>query len=134
VNPSKDRPSDEFNEVLEQWISNSIDGNPHICPMRLKSHYKVDPFMELDNLNDAMDGSSMVTSFLLKKRINPTLIHQYHILENSNSQSGSSLGSVRVHSLTLFCTPRSIRCVSRLPSCSALLQALALVASLRLGL
>jgi len=28
-------------------------------------------------------------------------------------QSGSSLGSVRVHSLTLSCTPRSIRCASR---------------------
>jgi hypothetical protein len=32
---------------------------------------------------------------------------------DSNSQSGSSLGSVKVHSLTLFCTPRSIKCDSR---------------------
>jgi hypothetical protein len=30
----------------------------------------------------------------------------------SNSQNGSSLGSVRVHSLTLFCTPGNIRCDS----------------------
>jgi hypothetical protein len=32
---------------------------------------------------------------------------------DSNSQNGSSLESVRVHSLTLFCTPRSMRCDSR---------------------
>jgi len=28
MNPSKDPPSDEFIEVLEEWISRSIDGNP----------------------------------------------------------------------------------------------------------
>jgi hypothetical protein len=32
---------------------------------------------------------------------------------DSNSQNGSSLGSVRVHSLIVFCTPRSMRCDSR---------------------
>jgi hypothetical protein len=32
-----------------------------------------------------------------------------------NSQSGSSLRSVRVHSLTLSCTPGSMRCGSRNP-------------------
>ncbi len=32
---------------------------------------------------------------------------------DSNSQNVSSLGSVKVHSLTLFCTPRSMRCDSR---------------------
>jgi hypothetical protein len=32
---------------------------------------------------------------------------------DSNSQSGSSLGSVKVHSLTLSCTPRSMKCDSR---------------------
>jgi hypothetical protein len=31
---------------------------------------------------------------------------------DSNSQNGSSLGSVRVHSLTLFCTLRGMRCDS----------------------
>jgi hypothetical protein len=31
----------------------------------------------------------------------------------SNSQNGSSFGSVRVHALTFFCTPRSTRCDSR---------------------
>jgi hypothetical protein len=34
-------------------------------------------------------------------------------IRDSNSQSGSSLGSVRVHSLTLSYTPGSIRCDSR---------------------
>jgi len=29
---------------------------------------------------------------------------------DSNSQSGSSLGSVRVHSLTFSCTPKNMRC------------------------
>jgi len=33
--------------------------------------------------------------------------------QDSNSQSGSSLGSVRVHSLTLSYTPRSMRCDSQ---------------------
>jgi hypothetical protein len=32
---------------------------------------------------------------------------------DSNSQSGSFLGSVRVHSLTLFCTLRSTKCDSQ---------------------
>jgi len=32
---------------------------------------------------------------------------------NSNSQSGNSLGSVRVHSLTLSHTPRSMKCDSQ---------------------
>ncbi len=34
-------------------------------------------------------------------------------IRDSNSQSGSSLGSVKVHSLTLSCTPRSMRCDSQ---------------------
>ncbi len=46
---------------------------------------------------------------------------------DSNSQSGSSFGSVKVHSLTLSFTPG-------LPSWPSTLQALTLVASLRLGL
>jgi hypothetical protein len=33
--------------------------------------------------------------------------------QDSNSQSGSSLGSVRVHSLTLSYNPGSMRCDSR---------------------
>jgi len=33
--------------------------------------------------------------------------------QNSNSQNGSSLGSVKVHSFTLSYTPRSMRCDSR---------------------
>jgi hypothetical protein len=32
---------------------------------------------------------------------------------DSNSQSGNSLGSVRGHSLTLSCTPRSMKCDSQ---------------------
>jgi hypothetical protein len=32
---------------------------------------------------------------------------------DSNSHNGSSLGSVRVHSLTFFCTPKSMGCDSR---------------------
>jgi hypothetical protein len=28
MNPSKDPPFDEFNKVIEEWISRSIDGNP----------------------------------------------------------------------------------------------------------
>jgi hypothetical protein len=30
-----------------------------------------------------------------------------------NSQNGNSLGNVRVHSLTLFCTPNNMKCDSR---------------------
>jgi hypothetical protein len=32
--------------------------------------------------------------------------------QDSNSQSGSSLGSVRVHSFIVFCNPRSMKCDS----------------------
>jgi hypothetical protein len=32
---------------------------------------------------------------------------------DSNSQNGSSLGSVKIHSFTLFCTPGSMRCDSQ---------------------
>ncbi len=50
-----------------------------------------------------------------------------------NSQSGSSFGSVRVHSLTLSCTLRSMKYDSRVHSWPAPSQALALVVSPRLG-
>jgi hypothetical protein len=33
--------------------------------------------------------------------------------QDSNSQNGSSFGSVKVHSLTLFCTLESMRCDSQ---------------------
>jgi hypothetical protein len=46
----------------------------------------------------------------------------------------SSLGSVRVHSLTLFCTLESMRCAHRLPYWPSTSQAFALVANPRLGL
>jgi hypothetical protein len=38
---------------------------------------------------------------------------RFGVHRDSNSQNGNSLGSVRVHSLTLFCTPWSMRCDSR---------------------
>ncbi len=53
---------------------------------------------------------------------------------DSNSQSGSSFGSVKVYSLTLSYTPRSMKCDSRAYSWPAPLQALALVTCPRLGL
>jgi len=46
---------------------------------------------------------------------------------DSNSQSGSSFGNVRVHSLTLSCTLESMKCDSWAHSWLAPLQALALV-------
>jgi hypothetical protein len=52
---------------------------------------------------------------------------------DSNSQSGSSLGSVEVHSLPLSCTHGSMQCDSRAHSWPAPLQAFFLVASPRLG-
>jgi hypothetical protein len=42
MNPSKDPPSNDFNEVFKQWISKSVDGNPHMGLMCFKSHYRVD--------------------------------------------------------------------------------------------
>jgi hypothetical protein len=53
---------------------------------------------------------------------------------DSNSQSGSSLGSVRVHSLTISCTFGSIKCDFWAHSWLTPLQALTLVGSPRLGL
>jgi hypothetical protein len=40
-------------------------------------------------------------------------IWESRVHRDSNSQSRSSLGSVQVHSLTLFCTPGSMKCDSR---------------------
>ncbi len=53
---------------------------------------------------------------------------------DSNSQHGSSFGSVRVHSLTLFALPRACEVAPRSPSWLATLQPLVLVTSPRLGL
>jgi hypothetical protein len=53
---------------------------------------------------------------------------------DSNSQHGSSLMSVKVHSLTLFALPGACEVNPRCPSWPATLQPLALVASPRLGL
>jgi hypothetical protein len=53
---------------------------------------------------------------------------------DSNSQHGSSLGSVRVHSLTLFAFLGACGVTPRSPSWPATLSHLALVASPRLGL
>jgi hypothetical protein len=53
---------------------------------------------------------------------------------DSNSQYGSSVGSVKVHSLTLFALLKACEVTPRCPSWPATLQPLALVASLRLGL
>jgi hypothetical protein len=50
-----------------------------------------------------------------------------------NSQSGSPLGSVWVHSLTLSYTPVNMKCDSRASFSIHTLQAFALVTSLRLG-
>ncbi len=53
---------------------------------------------------------------------------------DSNSQNGSSLGSVKVHSLTLFCIHESMKCDSRAQSWLAPLQTFTLVMSPRLRL
>jgi len=51
-----------------------------------------------------------------------------------NFQSGSSFGSVRVHSLTLSCTPESMKCDSRVSYLARTFASLALVTISRLGL
>jgi len=51
-----------------------------------------------------------------------------------NSQSGSSFGSVKVHSFTLSCTLGSMKCDSWASLLATPLQALALVMNPRLGL
>jgi len=56
------------------------------------------------------------------------------IHHDSNSQHGSSLGNVRVHSLTFSYTSGSMKCDSHAPSWFATLQASALVSNPRLGL
>ncbi len=53
---------------------------------------------------------------------------------DSNSHNGSSLGSVRVHSLTLFALPGACDVTLESPSWPTTLQPLALVASPRLRL
>jgi hypothetical protein len=41
MNPSKDAPSNDFIEVLEQWIFKSNEGQPQMGPIHLESHYGV---------------------------------------------------------------------------------------------
>jgi hypothetical protein len=53
---------------------------------------------------------------------------------DSNSQHGSSLGSARVHSFTLFALPGASEVTLGSPSSPVTLSHLALVASPRLGL
>jgi hypothetical protein len=36
-------------------------------PVRFKSHYKVDPLLELDNLKDNVDSSSRIIDFMIHK-------------------------------------------------------------------
>jgi hypothetical protein len=67
MNPSKDPPFDEFNEVLKQWISRSIGINPQMGHVCLKSHYRMDLLLELNNLKDIMDGYSRNVNFLNNK-------------------------------------------------------------------
>jgi hypothetical protein len=67
MNPCSDPSSDEFNKVLEDWISRSANENPQIGLVHLKLHYKVDPLLELDSLKDVMDNSSRNVDFLNNK-------------------------------------------------------------------
>jgi hypothetical protein len=67
MNPSKDPPSNEFNEVIKEWISRSTDRNPLMGRISFESHYKVNLFLELDNLKDAMDDSSRNVDILSNK-------------------------------------------------------------------
>ncbi len=53
---------------------------------------------------------------------------------DSNSHNGTSLGSVRVHSLTLFALPWTCDVTPKPPSWPTTLQALSLIVSPRLGL
>jgi hypothetical protein len=64
---SKDTPFDEFNKVLKQWISRSVDENPQMGPMCLESHYRMDFLLELKNFKDVVDGCSRNVDFLNSK-------------------------------------------------------------------
>jgi len=91
MNPSKDPPSDEFNEVFEQWISWFANENPHIGLVLLKSHYRMDPLLELDSLKDVMDGSSRNVNFLNSK--SGRIFHVFPIMNFLNKDPN-------VHSIT----------------------------------
>ncbi len=67
MNLSKDPPFDEFNKVLEEWISRLIIENPQIGLVRLKSHCRVNPLLEFDNLKDIVDKFSRNVDFLSNK-------------------------------------------------------------------
>jgi hypothetical protein len=58
----------------------------------------------------------------------------WEFIWDSNSHNGSSLGRVRVHSLTLFAFMGACDLTPESPSWPATLQPLALVMNLRLGL
>ncbi len=63
MNLFEDLPSNEFNKVLEEWISRSIDANPQIGLVCLKSHFKVNPLLELNSLKDVVDNFARNVNF-----------------------------------------------------------------------
>jgi hypothetical protein len=55
---------------LTRFSSNGFQGQlmkTHIGPMWFKSHYKINPLLEFDSLEDALDDSSMNVEFLSNK-------------------------------------------------------------------
>jgi hypothetical protein len=112
MNPSKDLPSNEFNKVFKEWIPRSINGNPQIDLVHLKLHYRVDPLLELDNLNDIVDDSSRNVDFLSNKYgrifdvflIMNSLNEDPYVYSQTDKKSVFlSLLSMKIYSKTIIC-------------------------------
>jgi hypothetical protein len=67
MNPSKDPPSNEFNEVFEHWISRFANKDSQMGLMCFELHYTVDLLLELDNLKDIVDDCSRNVNFMNNK-------------------------------------------------------------------
>ncbi len=67
MNPSKDPPSNEFNEAFEHWISRFLNKDPQMGLVCFESHYTVDILLELDNLKDIVDDCSRNVNFMNNK-------------------------------------------------------------------
>jgi hypothetical protein len=132
-----------------QWYTellNLLSFNPWNCSLKIRESTetptpKVEATLEgwgfIPSHFPTLLGACGVTPGL---PFQPTTLHAFTLVANpmqgynTNSQNGSSFGSVEVQSLTFSYTPGSMRCDSRTSFWFTPLQALALVASPRLRL
>lgn len=63
----KGKSRNEFNEVIEHWISRFANKDPQMGLVCFELHYTMDILLELDNLKDIVDDCSRNVNFMNNK-------------------------------------------------------------------